>query len=66
MNIETLKSLWQRFLSDEDGLSATEYAILFVVLVALIAGAAATLGGAINGLFVDGTNAVNGVGPAAP
>ncbi len=58
MNLETLKSLWQRFLSDEDGLSATEYAILFVILVAVIAAGATVLGGGITTLFGQANDAL--------
>lgn len=51
MNIDTLRDQLRRFLKDEDGLSATEYAILFVVLVAVIIAGATALGGGITTLF---------------
>lgn len=51
MNIQTLRDQLRRFLQDEDGLSATEYAILFVVLVAVIIAGATALGGGITALF---------------
>lgn len=51
MNIQTLRDQLRRFLKDEDGLSATEYAILFVVLVAVIIAGATALGGGITALF---------------
>lgn len=51
MNIQTLRDQLRRFLEDEDGLSATEYAILFVVLVAVIIAGATALGGGITDLF---------------
>ncbi len=51
MDTKNLKEVWQRFVEEEDGLSATEYAILFVVLVAVIVAGATALGGGITNLF---------------
>lgn len=61
LSIKELKDQLQRFVDDEDGLSATEYAILFVILVAIIAAGATALGGGITALFQTGTGALNGV-----
>ncbi|HRE30157.1 MAG TPA: hypothetical protein PK954_26180 [Anaerolineales bacterium] len=62
LSIKELKDQLRRFVDDEDGLSATEYAILFVILVAIIAAGATALGGGITALFGDATTQLNSVG----
>jgi Flp pilus assembly pilin Flp len=51
MDIHELKNWLRSFVADEEGLSATEYAILFVVLVAVIIAGATALGSGITNLF---------------
>jgi len=62
LKIQELKDQLRRFVEDEEGLSATEYAILFVILVAIIAAGATALGGGITTLFGNANTALNGVG----
>jgi Flp pilus assembly pilin Flp len=51
-----LKALW----NDEDGLSATEYAILFVVLIVFIVAGIRVLGPKIVALFNRAGSALDG------
>ncbi len=53
-----LKALW----NDEDGLSATEYAILFVVLIVFIVAGIRVLGPKIEALFNRAGSALDGAG----
>ena len=53
----------RRFLADEAGLSATEYAVLFIVIVAAIVAGAALLGPAIIRTFQRGADALDSAGP---
>ena len=50
----------REFLADEAGLSATEYAILFVVLIVFIVAAIRTLGPRIIALFERAGAALDG------
>lgn len=56
----TFSQLAQSFLADEDGLTATEYAILFVVLAGLIIAAVGALGGAIDAYIRSGCDDLGG------
>jgi len=62
LKIQELKDQLRRLMEDEEGLSATEYAILFVILVAIIAAGATALGGGITALFGTATTRLTGVG----
>ena len=53
-----LNALW----NDEDGLSATEYAILFVVLIVFIVAGIRVLGPKIEALFNRAGSALDGAG----
>lgn len=58
MSLDTLKTFLAEFVSDEDGLSATEYSLLFVGLVAVIGAAIALLGGGITSAFQSAADAL--------
>lgn len=49
--IAACKSALKSFMKDEDGLSATEYAVLFIVVLAFIIAGAALLGPEIVAAF---------------
>lgn len=51
--MDTVKQTFNRFVRDEEGLTATEYAILFVVVLAVIVTGAGNLATAIETLFQD-------------
>ena len=48
-----MKKLFARFAKDESGATAIEYALIAVGIAVVVGAAAATLGGAISGLFVE-------------
>ena len=62
-----MKNLIVKFISDEEGASAAEYALILAVLVIGIAGAAISLGENVGGAIQDASDMVaNPVAPAAP
>jgi len=48
---KTMNSTVRRFLKDEDGPTAVEYALMLALIVLLAVGAIAALGGSMNGVF---------------
>lgn len=51
MNINNVKSIVERFVFDEEGASALEYAILAAMIIAVLVLTIAALGGKTQGLF---------------
>lgn len=50
--LTTAKNVLHNFVKDEDGLSATEYVVLFIVVLAFIVAGASILGPLIQDAFV--------------
>lgn len=50
--LTTAKTALHNFVKDEDGLSATEYVVLFIVVLAFIVAGASILGPLIQDAFV--------------
>ena len=48
-----LKSSIQRFMQDEEGVTAIEYGLIAALIAVVIIGAVKTLGGTLNGVFTD-------------
>jgi pilus assembly protein Flp/PilA len=57
--MKVLKSI-KKFVSDESGISAVEYALLLALIGAGIAAAAFTLGGQVSTNITDATTALQG------
>lgn len=56
--LTTAKNTLRQFVKDEEGMSATEYAFLFVVILAFIIAGANILGPAIQAAFERGAAAI--------
>ena len=59
-----MTKLIKKFIRNEDGASAAEYALILAVIGGLIAVAAGNLGGAIEGALQGAADTING--PATP
>lgn len=60
MNISTML---EAFVCDEDGLSATEYVVMFAAIIAVVVAGAAALSGLIGAAFNDACSALGGSCP---
>lgn len=52
----TIKSALSQFVRDEDGISATEYAVLFIAILAAVVVGVGLLGDQIEAIFGDAAN----------
>jgi pilus assembly protein Flp/PilA len=53
-------SLWTRFWADDSGQDLAEYALLIALIALVVIGAVTLLGGQINTVFTNITNALGG------
>ncbi len=58
-----ISNLLEAFVRDEDGLSATEYVVMFAAIIAVVVAGAAALSGLIDTAFTDACAALGGSCP---
>ncbi len=58
-----ISNLLEAFVRDEDGLSATEYVVMFAAIIAVVVAGAAALSGLIDTAFNDACAALGGSCP---
>lgn len=62
MNIEVIKAACKRFLKDEDGATAIEYALMAALIAGVIVAAVGGLGTQVSDTFDDIKTAITGGG----